>query len=83
MRHTDGKRLALYTSVGETIAAMREKAGLTRARVAAELHVGSNTLDKVEQGITPCPLHVLVGLADLFDCSLDELVPVTVRGRAS
>jgi DNA-binding XRE family transcriptional regulator len=74
----DGARIELYASVGRAIREHRTRAGLLGEHVAARIGVGSGTLHGIESG-APCPLHVLVKLADVFDCTLDDLVPVQTR----
>jgi transcriptional regulator with XRE-family HTH domain len=80
-RHPDGDRLRLYRSVAREIQSHREAAGLSVPVVAKRIGVSTTQLSKIEEGIA-CPLHVLVALADVFDCTLDDLVPVLVEARA-
>ena len=72
-------RIRLYARVGEQLRAMRERHGRGMNEVAEALGVSRSTLQKIEQGVTPCPLHLLVAFAEAFDCTLDELVPVDVE----
>jgi transcriptional regulator with XRE-family HTH domain len=82
-RYSDGNKIRLYTAIGETIRKRREEAGASRTKLAARIGVSDAMLDRIEEGITPCPIHVLVRLADAFDCSLDSLVPVLTDEAAA
>lgn len=75
MRHADGNKILFHARVGESIRAARLEAGKS-VRVFAELvGISANTLERIEDGITPCPLYVLAQIAEALDVTLDELVP--------
>jgi len=75
MRHADGNKILFHARVGESIRAARLEAGKS-VRVFAELvGISANTLERIEQGITPCPLYTLACIAEALDVTLDELVP--------
>lgn len=78
MRHPDGKRLHFYELVGAAIRSAREAEGHTQASLARELRMSQSALAHIEQGTQPCPLYTLALVAEVFDLSLDELVPVHV-----
>lgn len=82
MKHPDGKRIRLYGAVARCLQGKREAAGLTLQALAERTGVTKAMLSKIEDG-QACPLHVLVTLADVYDCSLDELVPVLTDVRAA
>lgn len=68
----------LYVRVGEAIRAHRLEARLSAKQLAERCGVTETHLQRVEEGTTACPLHLLVAVADVFDLSLDEIVLVTV-----
>lgn len=69
-------RIHLHAAIGRAIQSRRVEAGLSLRAIAPHVGVSSNFLDKIEEGVSPCPIHVLVALANVFDCTLDDLVPV-------
>lgn len=75
MKHPDGKRIAFNARVGDKIKATRMASGASLRVMAEALGISSGTLDRIEEGITPCPLYVLAQLAEVLDVTLDELVP--------
>lgn len=57
-------------------AGVRERriaAGLTPERVAAHIRRTKGQVDNLETGRSQPSVHVLVGLADLFECRIGEL----------
>lgn len=79
-RYSDGRRVALYAAIGNAIRKHREEAGLTVREVAVTIGVHPSTLSGYEGGYS-IPLHSIVSLADVFDCTLDDLVPVLAEAR--
>ncbi len=75
MKAPDGKRIAFNAKVGVTLKAARMKSGASLRVLAGRVGVSSGTLDRIEEGITPCPLYVLAQIAEALDVTLDELVP--------
>jgi transcriptional regulator with XRE-family HTH domain len=75
VRFPDGKRIRLYATVGRTLQSFRIEAGLSLSALSAKSGVHASQLSKVESG-EACPLHVLIALADVYDTTLDALVPV-------
>ncbi len=78
----DGKKIRLYAAVGARIACYREEAGLSQAQLGERIGVSKAQLGKIEDG-QGCPLHVLVALADAYDVTLDDLVPVLIERRVA
>ncbi len=68
----------LYTRVGVAIRRLRREACLTAREFARRVGVTETHVERVEDGTTPCSLHLLVAIADEFDTTLDELVPVAI-----
>lgn len=83
MKYPDGNRIRLYASVAAALRARRDEEGFTLRELEAEIGVSHSTLAKIEEGTTACPLHVLVALADIYDCTLDDLVPVIADEAAA
>ncbi len=74
-------RRRLYDAVGRTICEMRVAAGMTQVDLARQVGMASGTLHRIEEGVIPCPLHHLVAMADVFDCSLDAIVPILTDAK--
>lgn len=55
------------------IQAMREKAGLSKAEVARRLGLDLSAVCHWERGVTVPRTDTLPRLADILDCSIDEL----------
>ena len=79
----DAKRQRkLAQAIGASIAAARERAGLTQDQVADSLGVGPQAVSRVERG-TVIPNAVrLYELAEVFDCRVDELL-ISASDRAA
>lgn len=73
---TNGWRRNLYTKVGEAVQRMRRAHDLSVPHLAARLGCAPSTLNRIEAGDLACPLHHLVAMAEVFDCTLDDLVPI-------
>lgn len=69
-----GKEHALAQSVGRAIARRRVEAGYTQEEVAEKLGLGSGAISRVEQGVAIPTVVRLVELAELFGCSVDDLL---------
>lgn len=83
MSRVDGNRIRLYASIGETVRAKRVGGKFTLEQLAKATGISKSQLAKIEEGVTSCPAHVLVAIADALDCSLDELVPVQTDDEAA
>jgi transcriptional regulator with XRE-family HTH domain len=82
MRHPDAKKIRFAQLVGSTLRAKRQEAGISVRVAAAHTGQSPGTLTKVEDGQQTCTLFALAALAELYDCSLDELCPVMVDEAA-
>lgn len=71
----DGNKIRLYSAVGARLAHLRDVANLTLTQLEKKSGICKSQLSKIEEG-GACPLHVLVALADVYDVTLDEMVPV-------
>lgn len=56
---------------------MRHKRGMNQKQVADRTGISRSSISKVESGDQPIRLWELVQAADLFDCRLFELLPIT------
>jgi transcriptional regulator with XRE-family HTH domain len=83
LRYPDGKKIRLYTRIGECVREMRRAHGVSVARLASTIDVSVSTLQKIETASLPPPVWVLAAIADVFDCTLDELVPVIADDEAA
>lgn len=61
-------------SVAENIKCRREKAGMTQKALAEAVFVDQAMICKVEKGIKPPSLALGKAIADVLECTLDELV---------
>jgi transcriptional regulator with XRE-family HTH domain len=82
VKYPDGKRIALYTAVGRELQRRREAAGITLADLAKRTGASTSQLSNAENG-GPCPLWMLVAIAEAYDVTLDDLVPVVIAERAA
>lgn len=82
MKYPDGKKLRLHAAIGRELRGLREKSSLSLAALAKRSGIACSQLSKIEEG-QACPVHVLVTLADVYDVSLDDMVPVLIEARAS
>lgn len=69
-------RRQLYTAIGDRVRAARLKASMSERQLAERLGCATSTLQNIEQGALSCPVYVLVQLAHLFDCTIDDFIPV-------
>lgn len=76
IRHPDARKTRLYGVIGRELMALRKDSGLSLENVASALDTTTATLRKVEEGVTAPTVFMLALAAELFDVSLDELVPV-------
>jgi len=83
MRHVDAKKIQLYAAVGMRLRAMRDAEGYTLVELSELCGVAKTQLSKIEEGATACPLHVLVALAEVYDATLDDMVPVLTDAEAA
>lgn len=74
-RYPDGKKIALYAAIGKRVHERRKSSGLSLRALAERIGATDSSIDKLEKGETPS-LWLLTRLAEEFDCSLDDLVPV-------
>ncbi|WP_028211603.1 helix-turn-helix domain-containing protein [Paraburkholderia mimosarum] len=74
------RQLQLNKIVGTLVAKKRDAAGLTQEDVAERINLGLEAYARIERGITPLTVSRLVKLADIFCCSITELVIETSTG---
>lgn len=66
------KDLAL--KVSESIKRCRDQAGLTQDEVGEKLDIGLEAVSRMERGITVPTITRLAELADIFGCTLEDLI---------
>lgn len=66
--------------IAKIIRSKRENAGMTQRELADKINVTQSIVSRYESGKQFPPRPTLVKLADVFNCSLDELIG---RRRAS
>lgn len=66
-------------TVGENIARARKEKGWTQAELGERLGVSNQAVSKWEAGTTSPDILLLPLLADVFDCSIDDLFSRTVK----
>ncbi len=52
--------------------------GASQARLSDDIGISQSMLTNIEQGTIACPLFVARNIAEVVDCTLDDLVPVTL-----
>jgi transcriptional regulator with XRE-family HTH domain len=68
----------LYTRIGSQIRKYRTDSKLSQLDLSRAVGIGKTTVQRIEDG-APCSVAVLHRLAEVFDCTLDDLVPVVVE----
>jgi transcriptional regulator with XRE-family HTH domain len=74
------RQAQLSQIVGKLVAKKREAAGLTQEDVGERINLSVEGYARIERGITPLSVSRLVKLADIFGCSITELVIETSTG---
>ncbi len=64
----------MYNTYGKKLCEMREKRGLTQAEVARRADVSREAITRIEKGTLNLSLKMLEILADIFECSTDEIL---------
>lgn len=72
MPSIDAKQLA--TTVGRGIANQRTRCGMTQEEVAEKLDIGYEAVSRIERGVVMPNIVRLAELAEIFDCSLADLL---------
>lgn len=60
--------------VGRHIAQLRKARGMTQGELAEKIQVEVESVSRIETGHTTPPLPRLIAIADVLDCSLEELL---------
>lgn len=76
---TDSER-AFYVELGQRLRSRREKAELTQAEVAARVGLTRTSITNVELGEQPVSAFLLVRLAQIMGCQLQDLTPALSDG---
>ena len=78
-RYPNGKKIAILAGIGAACRAQREALGVSQRELARRLGVSDGAISKLEEG-TIVPVWLLLALAVEWDCTLDDLAPVSVDG---
>ncbi|WP_122887817.1 helix-turn-helix domain-containing protein [Burkholderia pseudomallei] len=68
------QKAALVKAVGQAIASRRVAAGLSQERVAEALGITREAVSRMETGVAAPSVVRLAELADIFSCSMADLV---------
>lgn len=63
---------ATVTALARTVSGLRAERGLKQHELASRAGISTNTLSKIENGITNPGFVGIVGLAEAFDMTLPE-----------
>lgn len=61
-------------TMGKQLRQLRENSGLTQPELAEKLGVKQAMISRMENDTKVPPLLLAIQIADVFDCSLDQLV---------
>ena len=61
-------------SIGETIASLRKKKGMTQSQLAEKMNVTDKAVSKWERDLSCPDVNTISKLADVLDTSVDELL---------
>ena len=70
--NTDKQQFA--KQLGQTIAKYRQRSGLTQEQLAEILGIGNEAISRIERGVAIPALVRLLELADIFECSVADLL---------
>ncbi len=62
---------------GKRIKALRESKALSQKELGEIVHVSPNSISAYERGVKNPPIHVLIGLAQFFNVSVDYILDLT------
>ena len=68
-------------SIGKNIACLRKKRGLTQAELGEMLGVSNQAVSKWESETTMPDVLLLPSIADVFECSIDELFSYVPKSK--
>ena len=64
----------LAKKVAKSIQEYRESVGLTQDQVGERLEIGTEAVSRMERGVTIPTITRLAELADIFKCTIDQLL---------
>ena len=67
------EKVKAYNELQEDIKRLREDAGMSQAELSRRLSVSQAFINRVENLRAKAPADLLIGVADIFGCTLDEL----------
>lgn len=66
--------MSLNSSIGNKIATLRKKSGMTQEQLAEKLDISIKHCSSVERGLSCLSLEKLIDVSNIFDISLDFLI---------
>lgn len=63
-----------FTSIGNSLRIYREEAQITQAKLGEMLYLSDHTISRWERGLMTPPLETIIKLADIYNCTVDELI---------
>lgn len=77
-RPTDYAKSQFNALVGRSVRDARHAADMSIAKLSDAVGVSTSMLANIESGATPLPLWTARNIADVVDCTIDDLAPVTI-----
>lgn len=78
MKHPEAAKTAFNAMVGTCVRTYRRAGAMSQVALADHIGVSASMVQNIEIGAIACPLFALRNIAEVFDCTLDDLVPVTI-----
>ena len=78
---TSPERVARAKRLGVSLRSLREQRGMSRERLARLADVSSDTVRKIERGLTTPELFTFAALAEQLGVSIDEVVAEVRRNE--
>lgn len=72
-----GQKPQQHHMIGKAIAKYRKAAGLSQNQLAEALDLGNEAISRIERGIVIPTVERLIKMAEIFDCSVSELLTET------
>lgn len=78
-RSNDVAKSAFNVEVGHRVREARHSTGRSIARFSEDIGISPSMLQNIEQGDIACPFFTARNIAEIVDCTLDDLAPVTLE----
>ena len=88
MRHInielyENKEVIKMKSIGETIASLRKKKGMTQNELAEKMNVTDKAVSKWERDLSCPDINTISKLADILDVSVEELLKAKKKDNSN